>query len=77
MNTVKVILGTMTGLVLGVAVGILFAPKKGSATRKEIMDKGEDYVDELKLKLNEFSDSISEKIEATQNNDKVIAKKTK
>ena len=50
MSTGKVVLGTVAGLALGAIAGILFAPEKGSATRKQIMDKGDDYVDKLKSK---------------------------
>jgi gas vesicle protein len=62
MSTGKVILGTVAGLAIGGILGILFAPEKGSVTRKQIMDKGNDYADELKSKYNEFADSIAEKL---------------
>ena len=63
MSTGKVILGTVAGLAIGGILGILFAPDKGSVTRKQILDKGNDYADDLKSKLNEFSDSITEKLQ--------------
>ena len=40
MSTGKVVLGTIAGLAIGGILGILFAPEKGSVTRKQIMDKG-------------------------------------
>jgi gas vesicle protein len=40
MRTSKVVLGTMAGLAIGAIAGILFAPEKGSTTRKQILDKG-------------------------------------
>ena len=47
----------LTGFVAGVLVVIMFAPDKGSETRKKISKRGK----ELKSKFNEFVDSMSEK----------------
>ena len=48
----RIILGVLAGVAAGALIGILFAPDKGSSTRKKIVDKGEDYVDNLKEKIN-------------------------
>ena len=53
----------LAGVAAGALLGILFAPDKGSVTRKKISKKGEDYADGLKEKFNEFLDNISEKFE--------------
>ncbi|WP_291099874.1 MULTISPECIES: YtxH domain-containing protein [unclassified Flavobacterium] len=66
MSTGKVVLGTMAGLAIGGILGILFAPEKGSVTRKQIVDKGNDYADELKSKYNDFADTISEKLHSAK-----------
>lgn len=52
------------GVAIGAGLGVLFAPKKGSETRKDLMNKFE----ELKLKakdidIDEVRDNIDEKIE--------------
>ncbi len=65
MSKGKVVLGALAGLAVGAIAGILFAPKKGSKTRKQIMDKGEDFVDELKTKFDEVYDTLSAKLETT------------
>lgn len=61
MGSGKVLLGVLAGVAVGATLGILFAPDKGSATRKKISKKGDEYTEELKEKFNEFLDSISEK----------------
>jgi gas vesicle protein len=66
MSTLKVLLGTTAGLAIGGILGILFAPEKGSVTRKQILDKGGDYADGLKTKLNELADSITDKIHSVK-----------
>lgn len=48
----RIILGVLAGVAAGALIGILFAPDKGSSTRKKIIDKGEDYVGNLKEKIN-------------------------
>lgn len=48
----RIILGVLAGVVAGALIGIMFAPDKGSATRKKIVHKGEDYVENLKEKIN-------------------------
>lgn len=66
MSTGKVVLGAVAGLAIGGILGILFAPEKGSVTRKQILDKGNDYADELKSKYNEFAETISEKLHSAK-----------
>ncbi len=66
MSTGKVVLGTMAGLAIGGILGILFAPKKGTVTRQKIMDKGNDYAEDLKSKYNDFADIISEKLQSAK-----------
>ena len=56
MNTGKAFLGILAGLAAGVTIGVLFAPVKGSKTRKRIGRKGEDLVDAI-------NDSIDEKFD--------------
>jgi gas vesicle protein len=48
----KIILGILAGATAGALIGILFAPDKGMDTRKKIVHKGEEYVDNLKEKVN-------------------------
>jgi gas vesicle protein len=61
MSSGKVLLGLLAGVAAGALLGILFAPDKGSVTRKKISKKAEEYGDGLKEKFNEFVDDLSEK----------------
>lgn len=62
-NSVKLIGALLIGAAIGGTLGILFAPDKGSETRKKIAGKSNDLTDTLKEKFNEFLDSISEKFD--------------
>lgn len=61
MSSGKVLLALALGAVTGAALGILFAPAKGSETRKELTGKGEELKESIKEKFNEFLDDISQK----------------
>lgn len=66
MRTGKVEYGTMEGLSVGVISSILFPHEKGSITRRQIMDKGRDYVDKLKSKFDGSFDSRTDKFKYTK-----------
>ncbi|UFH34613.1 YtxH domain-containing protein [Flavobacterium acetivorans] len=61
MKTDKVILGVIGGLAAGALMGILFAPAKGTKTRKKIKRKSNEYADEIKEKFDSTIDTISNK----------------
>jgi gas vesicle protein len=63
MNAGKVFLGALAGVAVGATLGILFAPNKGSKTRKIIKLKKDAYVDELEEKLNDFIGNVTETFE--------------
>ena len=77
MSSGKVVLGLLAGVAAGALLGILFAPDKGSKTRRQIMDKSEDYADELKSKFDEVIDSITEKFVKTKEDAEDLAAKGK
>jgi gas vesicle protein len=61
MNTNKVVLGVISGVAIGALAGILFAPAKGSKTRKRIMKKGNDYTKDLKTKFEDMYNNVATK----------------
>jgi gas vesicle protein len=63
MKTDKVVLGILGGVAAGALLGILFAPEKGTKTRKRVMDKSNDYADELKDKLETLLGTMTNKYE--------------
>ncbi|HEX2969143.1 MAG TPA: YtxH domain-containing protein [Bacteroidales bacterium] len=62
----KIIVGVLSGVAAGVILGILFAPHKGSKTRRLIAEKGGELTEELKNKFHQFGDFISEKLDSTK-----------
>jgi gas vesicle protein len=64
MNTNKVVLGVIGGVAIGALAGILFAPAKGSKTRKRIMKKGSSYTKDLKNKFEDMYNNVATKYDS-------------
>ena len=63
MSAGKILLGVVAGLAAGALLGVLFAPEKGTETRRIIKRKGEDLTDEFKEKFEDFLETVTEKFE--------------
>lgn len=59
MNSSKVLLGVLGGVAAGAIAGILFAPAKGSKTRKRIVNKGAGYAKDVKEKFDKVTKDFS------------------
>jgi gas vesicle protein len=66
MNSGKLILGILAGAAAGALLGVLFAPEKGSETRRKISQKGKDLVDDVKHKYDDFVKGVSEKFDSVK-----------
>ncbi len=62
----KVIGALLVGAVIGGALGILFAPDKGSETRKKIVGKTNDLTDALKDKFNALLEEAKAELEVAK-----------
>ncbi|MFM9989180.1 YtxH domain-containing protein [Flavobacterium sp.] len=63
MESGKTVAGVLLGIGVGALLGVLFAPHKGTKTRRKIMRKGQDYADELKGKFDGLYQEVSDKYE--------------
>ncbi len=77
MESGKVLLGVLAGVAAGALMGILLAPEKGSTTRKQIMDKGDEYTDDLKAKFEDFFSFITGKFDSTKKDAEQLVDKGK
>ncbi|MBA7612656.1 hypothetical protein ES703_19892 [subsurface metagenome] len=76
-----ILVSLLTGLFVGFIVGILFAPKPGKEIRKDIKDKGEEFVKKSKKgvidtieKTKDFTEKSKSKFEKVK--EAIIPKKT-
>lgn len=77
MKALKIITTTLGATVIGVAIGILFAPKKGSKTRRNISKRSHKYADHLSDSIDDFLDTVSHSLDSVENETARLAKKGK
>lgn len=58
-NAAKLLGALLIGAAAGATLGVLFAPDKGSNTRKKISKKTDDLIDQLNEKIDEAKETIS------------------
>lgn len=69
-NTGKIIGAVLVGAAIGGILGVLFAPNKGSATRKKLISKGEGFKDQIQEKITGMMEQMNhdQQIEEKNNN---------
>lgn len=77
MKALKIITTTLGATAIGVALGILFAPSKGSKTRHNISKKSHQYSDRIAESFDDFLDTVSHSFESVENETVRLAKKGK
>jgi gas vesicle protein len=62
-NSGKLIGALLLGTAIGGVLGVLFAPDKGSETRKKIIGKSDDLTDAIKDKFNALVDNFKSEVD--------------
>jgi gas vesicle protein len=62
MSAGKVLLGVVIGAAAGATLGVLFAPDKGSVTRKKLSREGRRGIESLKETAGEYVSAMEEKV---------------
>jgi len=73
MKSGKVVISVLAGAAAGAVLGMLFAPEKGTRIRRQIANKSEDYVDEVKDTYEKVLDSVAQKVRSIKRNAKCMA----
>jgi gas vesicle protein len=77
MNTGKILAGIVAAAAAGVVVGMLFAPAKGSVTRKKLSRKGNGYADNVNDTFVEFTDTLSDEFDSIKKSAENLVDKAK
>jgi len=67
MKTDRVLIGILAGMAAGAILGVLFAPDKGSNTRKKITDKGNAMANDLGSTYNDVKSRVTNTIDRVKN----------
>ena len=67
-NNGNTVLGILAGVATGAILGILFAPEKGSETRRRISEEAELRKNQLADKASELRDSVGKTITSQKQN---------
>lgn len=77
MNNGKAVIAVLAGVAAGAALGVLFAPDKGTDTREKIVDKKDDIIDSFNEKMNSFFATLADKFEQVKEGASELAERGK
>jgi len=77
MSSSKLLAGVLLGAAAGAVLGVLFAPDKGTETRKKIAEKGGNIGDSIKNKFNELGEALQERYDSIRGEANDIIEKGK
>jgi gas vesicle protein len=63
MKTSNMLVGILAGAAIGAVLGVLYAPDRGSETRRKISRKGKKYAEDLQGKYDEIVSTVKNKFE--------------
>lgn len=66
MKNGNILLAAITSAISGAAIGILFAPDKGSRTRKKISKNSDEYLQSLKNDLDDIRRNLNKRVKETK-----------
>lgn len=68
-DTGKILLALLAGAAAGAALGILFAPEKGSETRRKIIDGVDDFTEDMKTRVSDIKEKVTDKFNQMSGSD--------
>jgi gas vesicle protein len=68
MSAKRVLVAILIGIGTGAILGVLFAPDRGSATRKKLSKKSSRYMGALRDTAGEYVDTLEETFESAREN---------
>ncbi len=77
MTAGKILLGGAIAMATGAVLGVLFAPDKGSTTRKKLTARGNRYIGAAKKTANGYVDMVEETIESARETTTGLADKVR
>ncbi|MGM0588443.1 MAG: YtxH domain-containing protein [Bacteroidota bacterium] len=75
MNGFKATLGIIAGTVAGLSIGMLFAPDKGSRTRRELRKNGKRFAEDIGDRILDLNDEMKTKMKSARKETEELAHK--